>query len=87
MNIVIFEEQKFRPVRGLPFKYCVEDNYVIPDRTNYPLVKSEFKKAVLIPNLQGSGQINDLVRGPSYIYAILSDDNKVNISSLITSLI
>ncbi len=73
LNIINCEGQTFKTVRGLPFKYRVEDNYLIPDRTNYPLAKSEFKKAAAIPNLQGPGQINDLVRGPSYVFAILSD--------------
>ena len=74
LNIINCQGQEFKTIRGLPFKYRVEDNYVIPDRTEYPLAKSEFKKAASLQNLQGPGQINDLVRGPSYIYAILSDE-------------
>ena len=58
---------------NLPFTYAIVDNCVVPDRTNYPLAKSNFEKAAKIDSLNGPGQINNLVRGPSYVYAILID--------------
>ena len=72
-NIIDCEGQEFTTITGLPFTYRVEDNYVIPDRTEYPLAKSNFEKAAAIKNLQGPGQINFISRGPSYVYAILTD--------------
>ena len=48
-------------------------NTVVPDRTNYPLSKANFEKAARVDPLDGPGQINDLVRGPAYVYAILTD--------------
>ncbi len=73
-NIIDCEGQEFTTITGLPFTYRVEDNYVIPDRTEYPLAKSNFEKAAAIKNLQGPGQINFISRGPSYVYAILTDE-------------
>lgn len=65
--------EQFHTKTGLPFTYQVINDCVVPDRTNYPLDKVNFEKAARIANLQGPGQINDIVRGPSYIYAILTD--------------
>ena len=65
--------QEFKTKTGLKFTYKIEGSAVVPDRTNYPLDKRNFEIAAQIPDLQGPGQINDLVRGPSYVYAILSD--------------
>ena len=72
-NILACEGEEFKTKTGLPFKYEVVNNSVIPDRTGYPLAKSNFEKAAAIPDLQVPGQINYLVRGPAYVYAILSD--------------
>ena len=57
----------------LPFTYQIVNDCVVPDRTNYPLAKKEFVKASKVENLTGPGQINNLVRGPAYVYAILTD--------------
>ena len=72
-NIINCAGEEFKTITGLPFTYRIEDNYVIPDRTEYPLAKSNFEKAAAVPNLSGPGQINFISRGPSYVYAILSD--------------
>ena len=72
-NIVKCAGQEFTTKTGLPFTYEIVNEYVVPDRTGYPLAKSNFEKASEIANLRGPGQINKLVRGPSYVYAILRD--------------
>ena len=72
-NIVHCAGQEFRTKTGKPFSYTIENGAVVPDRTRYPLAKSNFEKAAAIENLQGPGQISGLVRGPSYVYAILTD--------------
>lgn len=72
-NIVHCSGQKFFTKSGLPFTYQILNNSVVTSRTNYPLSKSQFEKAAKIPHLIGPGQINHLVRGPAYIYAILTD--------------
>ena len=72
-NIERCAGQEFMTKTGLPFTYQIVSNSVLPDRTNYPLAKINFEKAAAIENLDGPGRISDLVRGPSYVYAILSD--------------
>lgn len=65
--------EEFRTVRGLPFRYRVTSAHVVPDRTRYPLHRSQLETAYQHRPLSGPGQLNDLVRGPSYVYAILTD--------------
>jgi hypothetical protein len=72
-RIVACEGQQFYTKTNLPFTYKIVNNRVVPDRTNYPLAKSEFEKAVQIVPLDGPGQISKIVRGPAYVYAILTD--------------
>lgn len=63
---------EFHQIRGAKFVYEVDGNTVIPDRTNYPLQKSEFKKAFDLVPLDSTVPVQHL-RGPSYLYAILMD--------------
>ena len=72
-NILRCAGETFTTKRGLPFTYQIVNGAVVPNRTGYPLSKSNFEKASSIKDLQGPGQINDLVRGPAYVYAILTD--------------
>ena len=67
------EGEQFYTKTKLPFTYQIVNDCVVPDRTNYPLAKTEFVKASKVENLTGPGQINNLVRGPAYVYAILTD--------------
>ena len=73
-NNVNFAGEQFYTKTGLPFTYSIVDACVVPDRTNYPLAKSNFEKAMRVEDLKGPGQINNLVRGPAYVYAILTDE-------------
>jgi hypothetical protein len=72
-RILACEGQQFHTKTGLPFTYRVDGAVVVPDRTNYPLHLSQFAKAFELMPLHGPGEINQLVRGPAYIYAILTD--------------
>jgi len=65
--------KEFRTKTGLPFTYEVVGTSVVPDRTGYPLHVSNFRAAFDLLPLSGPGQINTLVRGPAYVYAILTD--------------
>jgi hypothetical protein len=65
--------KEFRTKTGLPFTYQVAGTSVVPDRTGYPLHVSNFRTAFGLLPLSGPGQINTLVRGPAYVYAILTD--------------
>ena len=46
---------------------------MVPDRTGYPLHVSQFRLAHDRMPLSGPGEINRLVRGPAYVFAILTD--------------
>ena len=65
--------EEFRTKTGLLFCYKVVSANVIPDRTGYPLHASNFRTAFDLLPLSGPGQINAIVRGPAYVYAILAD--------------
>lgn len=62
----------FRQVRGGEFTYQVIGGQVVPDRTDYSFVKSQFEQALDRMPVTGPGELNDL-RGPSYLFAILTD--------------
>ena len=72
-RIVHCAGEEFRTITGVSFAYEIIDNYVVPKHTGYKLAKSQFEKAAALPELTGPGQINQLVRGPSYVFAILTD--------------
>ena len=72
-NIEKHAGEEFKTKTGIPFTYHMDGTSVVPDHTNYPLAKGQFAKAADIKDLRGPGQINFSVRGPSYIYAILTD--------------
>jgi hypothetical protein len=65
--------KEFRTKTGLPFRYTVVGTNVVPDRTGYPLHVSNFRTAFGLLPLRGPGEINAIVRGPAYVYAILTD--------------
>jgi hypothetical protein len=64
--------EPFRTKTGLPFTYIIEGTNVVPHRTGYPLHVSQFRLAFGRMPLRGPGDINNLVRGPAYVYAILT---------------
>lgn len=71
-QIKAHEGQVFHTVRGKELRYTVQGNTIIPSRTRYQLSRADFEKAFQQMPLSGPGQISSLVRGSSYIYAILS---------------
>lgn len=76
-HIVEYAGQDVETIRGIPFTYEVHGNTVKPLHVNYKINKSQFAKAYARCPLSGPGQIHDLI-GPSYIYAILSDQRIVS---------
>jgi len=64
---------QFKTKTGLPFTYRIDGSNLIPDRTGYPLHINQFRLAYQQLPLRGPSEINNLVRGPAYIYAILTD--------------
>jgi hypothetical protein len=59
---------------GYPFTYTVEDDAVKTSRTSYTLYRDQFEKAYNLAPVKGPGEYTNLVRGPSYIWAILHDE-------------
>ena len=77
-KIVHHKGEQFFTKTNIPFTYRIEGNSVVPDRTDYPIAKSQFQKAMQLMPLPGPGVINNIVRGPAYVYAILTDDRMKN---------
>ena len=72
--IVSHEGEEFRTITNLPFTYRINGNTLCPSRTAYNIGKSDFATAYDLVPLQNPGEITELVRGPSYVYAILQDE-------------
>ena len=72
-NIEKHAGEEFTTKNGIAFTYHMDGASVVPDHTGYPLARSQFAKAAEIKDLRGPGQISFSVRGPSYVYAILTD--------------
>ena len=64
---------EFKTKRGLRFSYHVEGNSLLPSRTDYRISREDFHRAFQLAPLPGPGAINDLVRGPAYVWSILHD--------------
>lgn len=65
------EGQELNTKTGLPFTFEVSGDVLRPSRTDYNISKSEFGKALDLVPFNGPGLVNDLVRGPAYVWAIL----------------
>lgn len=72
-RIDALQGEHFETIRGLAFSYSVDGDILVTDRTDYPLRVAEFAKALELVPLAGPSEITKLVRGPSYIWAILHD--------------
>ena len=67
------EGENFITKKGLKFSYKMSGNGFSPSRTKYRISKTDVHKAFSLLPLQGPGEINNIVRGPSYVWAILHD--------------
>lgn len=68
-----FEGQEFQTATGLTFSYSIKGNVLRPSRTRYNLSRSGFEKVwQLLPSATRS-RLNKVVRGPSYVIAVLTD--------------
>jgi len=72
-SIVSCEGEEFSTIKGLRFTYRVRGNILLPSRTDYALSKANFEKAYRMMPLKGPGAISKIVRGPSYVWAIIHD--------------
>ena len=72
-RVKVLEGASFETKTGKPFTFEVDGDVLRPSRTQYNLSRADFAKALSLCPLDGPGTINDLVRGPAYIWAILHD--------------
>jgi len=72
-RIVANAGKTFHTINGLPFTYNVQKGMVRPSRTEYQISKTDFEKAYTMVPIKGPGAISKIVRGPSYLWAILHD--------------
>lgn len=72
-NIKAQAGQEFKTITGRTFTYEAHEGYITPSEVNQNISRSDFEKAYGLVPLQSPGQLRDLVRGPSYVYAILTD--------------
>lgn len=74
-NIVSCQGQTFYKIGGQPFTYIVEGSAIIPNCAKQRLTKANFAKyAEDIIGSDRPGSFSNLVRGSSYVWAILNDD-------------
>lgn len=72
-RIKALERQDFKTKTGRPFTYTVSGDIFQPNRTKYNISKVDFAKALARVPFDGPGAVKDLVRGPSYLWAVLHD--------------
>ena len=72
-RIVTHKGEIFCTKTGLEFTYRIDGERFYPSRTNYRISKTDFRKAYEIVPIDGPGVINDIVRGPAYVWAVLHD--------------
>lgn len=84
VRIVAFQGQTLRTVKGLPFIYEVKGQFIRVSPAKQNLSRTEFEKAYKLLPLNGPGEINSIVRGPAYIYAILTDTRISGSASQVT---
>lgn len=73
-RIVNHKGEMFHTIKRLPFIYEIKGNALYPSRTRYQISRSDFEKAYSIVPIDGPGVVNNIVRGPAYVWAILHDD-------------
>jgi hypothetical protein len=73
-RLTLLQGQEFRTKTGLPFTFTVSGEVFHPSRTKYNISKTEFGKALARVPLDGPGKINEIVRGPAYIWGVLHDN-------------
>jgi len=72
-KIVRHQGEAFRTITGLEFTYRIDGEGFYPSRTRYRIPKTDFRKAYEMAPIDGPGVINEIVRGPAYIWAVLHD--------------
>ena len=72
-RIKALEGEEFHTISGKPFTFEISGNIFRSSRAKYNISKSNFGKALGLVPFDGPGEVNELVRGPAYIWAVLHD--------------
>lgn len=72
-RIIQRTQEGFYSKTGLPFTYEVSGNMLVTSRTDYNLSKSNFRNAYDLLPIEKPGDITHIIRGSSYVWAILYD--------------
>ena len=67
------EGEEFHTKSGKPFSFTISGDVLLVSRTEYNLSKGNFAKGLEIVPFDGPSAVQDVVRGPSYVWAILHD--------------
>ena len=65
--------ETYHTKRGLEFTYEISGDTFRSSRTAYKTDRSQFEKAYSMVPVDGPGVITNVVRGPSYVWAMLHD--------------
>lgn len=73
-NICLYEGEIFYTITGKPYRYVVYEDYIMIENIKGSRIKKEsIKKALLIDNPSPSKINIENIRGPSYVYGIITD--------------
>lgn len=72
-RIIAHTGDTFYTKTGMEFTYEIRGNGFIPSRTEFRISKADFRTAYQMVPMDGPGVINEIVRGPAYIWAVLHD--------------
>ncbi len=65
--------ETFKTKRGYVFKYQIIAGDFYSGRTNYKTSKSDFRKAYALMPISKPSVLINIVRGPSYVWVVLTD--------------
>jgi hypothetical protein len=72
-RIKALERHNFETKTGKPFTFEVSGDVFRPSRAKQNISKADFQKALDLAPFEGPAVVNDLVRGPAYVWAVLHD--------------
>lgn len=72
-RIIVYQGEEFYTRTGLPFTYEISGTDFRSSRTNWPIRRRDFEIAYAHVPIDGPGQINQMVQGPAYVWAVLHD--------------
>lgn len=77
-RIIAHAGENFYTKTGLEFTYEINGDIFYPSRTNYKIHKADFEKAYAYVPIDGPSVINNMVRGPAFVWAVLHDQRISN---------